>query len=253
MAFEFKRNQSVTKGLRRLARAQVEEALQALRNHDRLQAVHDVRKTIKKLRSLLRLVRSGLGGSAYRGANAPLRECARLLSRPRDFHVKFDAFTELVHNFDAELASRPFPKTRQVLADDCRRAEREFQRQKTALRARTLLQRFARQAESLKLKPSGWRALAPGIKRTYRAARRAHRLVLREGTAENFHEWRKQTKTLLYQVQLLCPIWPEQMCAAKAELKHLGQLLGDDMTWCCSASPNWLNASAPRTKRRPPP
>src|SRR5581483_1114457 len=51
---------------------------------------------------------------------------------------------------------------------------------------------------------------------------------LREPGAENFHEWRKRVKNLLYHVELLEPLWPEQMCALARDLDALAELLGDD-------------------------
>jgi CHAD domain-containing protein len=81
---------------------------------------------------------------------------------------------------------------------------------------------------SLRVKDCGWGAIAPGVKRSYREGRQGFRLAQEDGTAESFHEWRKRAKDLLHQVELLCPIWPEQMAAAQTELKHLTEYLGDD-------------------------
>src|SRR5262249_55203328 len=47
-------------------------------------------------------------------------------------------------------------------------------------------------------------------------------------TAENFHKWRKHAKDLWYDMQLLEPVWPEQMCAAAEQLEKLTDFLGDD-------------------------
>src|SRR3954454_9500537 len=76
--------------LRRCAREQLDNAIEQLvkrRADDPVQAVHDARKSVKKTRSLLPLVRSDLGGSAYRRENAAVREAARRLSDVRDADV----------------------------------------------------------------------------------------------------------------------------------------------------------------------
>jgi CHAD domain-containing protein len=53
-------------------------------------------------------------------------------------------------------------------------------------------------------------------------------VVLKDPASENFHEWRKRVKDLSYHLQMLNPIWPEQICAAASELKELSDYLGDD-------------------------
>ncbi len=70
-------------GIRRVARGRIETAVEQLRHEageDLATAVHDTRKDMKKLRSLLRLVRDDLGGKRYRArvrATATPRGCCR--------------------------------------------------------------------------------------------------------------------------------------------------------------------------------
>jgi CHAD domain-containing protein len=93
---------------------------------------------------------------------------------------------------------------------------------------RRLLKTASGQLASVNPKASGWSALGPGLKRSYRDGRHGYRLAQQSGTPEHFHEWRKRVKDLYYQVGLLCPVWPEQMAASEAELKELGERLGYD-------------------------
>ena len=60
-----------------------------------------------------------------------------------------------------------------------------------------------RQVPRIKLKSSGWAAIEPGIKRSYRDGRRRYRQACQTGHAEDFHQWRKGVKDLLYQTGLL--------------------------------------------------
>lgn len=228
MAFEFKRKESVRKGLRRLGRRRAEKALDHLEHCERLEAVHEVRKEIKRLRALLRLVRPGMTRSEYRSCTNTLREAAAQLGPARDAHVRVNALADLSRHFQHELSAHPFSHIRQMLAANRRKAQTALSQNHGLEKVRRLLHEFMRDICAVKLKTSGWNALSSALKRAYSNGRRSYRLAREEETSENFHEWRKRAKDLMYQLALLCPIWPEQMAAAKAELKTLGQWLGED-------------------------
>ena len=59
MPFRFKRKESVTKAVRRLCCERIDDVMGMLDKGEHFDAVHDVRKEIKKLRAILRLARSG--------------------------------------------------------------------------------------------------------------------------------------------------------------------------------------------------
>ena len=62
MSFRFKLDEDVERGARRIALEQVERAETSLANDDvPPESIHAVRKSLKRVRALLRLVRSGLG------------------------------------------------------------------------------------------------------------------------------------------------------------------------------------------------
>jgi CHAD domain-containing protein len=228
MSFEFKRKQSVQKAVRRLGARRIDKSLCALKHCDRLEAVHSVRKDIKQLRALLRLVRDGIPRSDYRRQIEVLRKAASLLAAARDAHVKVNALAGLTRHFHQELAPRSFRKIKSALSADCERRQAGLFNKRVPRKVGQVLNRVSDGFASLELNDSGWRALAPGIKSTYRKGRRGYQLARSEGKPDHFHEWRKRVKDLYYQTGLLHPIWPEQMAAAEAELKRLGELLGDD-------------------------
>ena len=70
--------------------------------------------------------------------------------------------------------------------------------------------------------------LAPGFKRSYRRGRKAMRAVDEAPSDGGFHEWRKRAKDHRYHLELLRDLWPAQIKARRAEVRALGELLGDD-------------------------
>ena len=76
--------------------------------------------------------------------------------------------------------------------------------------------------------PNKWTAVGEGLEDVYRRAGDAHGDAIADPTVEKLHEWRKQAKYLFYQLEILRPIWPEQIEELAKEADRLGELLGDD-------------------------
>src|SRR5262249_26458757 len=101
MSFQFKPDESIKRGIRRMARKQLDKAIEELTGQGgvrRDEVVHDVRKRCKRLRGLLRLVRDGLGDARYREENVCLRDAARPLTEVRDARVLVDVLDRLAEH-----------------------------------------------------------------------------------------------------------------------------------------------------------
>src|SRR3954471_12662774 len=93
MAFRLKRPEEAGRSLRegfagelgRLVRLVSSEGGRSAARRD--ETVHEVRKSLKRLRALLRLLRHALGPDEYRRENRALRDTARPLGEVRDAKV----------------------------------------------------------------------------------------------------------------------------------------------------------------------
>src|SRR5947208_13958084 len=112
MAQCFKRKESLTDAVRRISAERLEHALDCLRDCRRAEAVHCVRKDIKKVRALLRLARSGLSRREFRELNELLRAAAAELSASRDAYIKVQAVAGLARHFKGQLAPRALRQLR---------------------------------------------------------------------------------------------------------------------------------------------
>jgi CHAD domain-containing protein len=228
MAFKFKRKERVEKGVRRLSCERVEKALERLRQCENTEAIHGVRKEIKKLRAVLRLVQSEIGKKQYEKTAARLQKAAHLLEPARDAQVRVKALEGLSARFKGEIAAHAFGSLHKNLREECRRETNRFKKERCVSTVGQIFRKLPSRIENLEVKRKGWSAIGPGIKTSYARGRKAYKVVGKEPTAENFHEWRKRVKDLWYHIQLLTPIWPEQMAAMAGELETLGEQLGDD-------------------------
>ncbi|HLX95960.1 MAG TPA: CHAD domain-containing protein [Verrucomicrobiae bacterium] len=228
MAFHFKKKESPTRAARRLSRERIGKALDHLRKHDRLEAVHRVRKEIKKIRATLELVREGMEGNVYRRYTKMLRAVAKRLRNPRDAHVRPRTLERLVAHFQGRLPVHPFSGIKKVLRRNSREETCEFLKGKSLAAVDRLLRKMNRRTGDLKVKTEGWSATRPGLFESYRRGQKSLAVALKEPSPENLHEWRKHVQDLCHQLRLLCPIQPQNLRASAGELKTLSQYLGDD-------------------------
>jgi CHAD domain-containing protein len=226
MPFRFKKKESVARAVRRLCAERLDDALETLDRGARLQTVHEVRKEIKKLRSVLRLIRRQIGKSAYSEHARALRQAANLLTDFRDAQVKLNAFDGLVKYFHGKLPSHPFPEIKAALQKNCRAEERKLAHSVVSLKG--ILTTSKKRLDDLNIEASGWKVIAPGLKRIYSHGRQSYATARRRRSPENFHEWRKRVKDLWHQLRLLCPARPRRLRDRTKHLEALGNLLGDD-------------------------
>jgi CHAD domain-containing protein len=234
MAFSWKAQKSSRSNLRRLARRQLQAAIDELNDPfgDHADAIHDARLRLKKLRSLVRLVRRA-APAAYRRENEALRDAGRQLSSQRDRQAVVEAIDKLLAHAEREWGEsaarlRTLRQWRDNFADSRRQeiggAETNGMVEHVTGELRAAADRVKEWTDDARKE----RVVVTGFADSYRRARTALHAVLAQPTAENLHEWRKQIKHHRYQVRLFQHAWPALLEAHCEELKRLADLLGDD-------------------------
>jgi CHAD domain-containing protein len=218
MAFKFKTSDdSVLSGLKRMVDDQVDEALKHLEAPlDAEKRIHELRKTSKDLRALLRLVRPSF--PAYRDENAAIRDAAAALSASRDADVVLQTFDSLLHEDE-----RPrFAVQRETLVKDAEEA-----------RTHDLLPPFRAAMLALRERVQGWElnaegfAALRGLGLTFRQMRSAMRKAEATRDPVDFHEWRKAVKTHAAHLGILKELAPDILGGARDTAKTLGEVLGE--------------------------
>jgi CHAD domain-containing protein len=224
-AYRLEEREPLSKAVGRIARGRIDHALDELRGKTDStpeEAVHGARKDMKKLRTLLRLVRGELGEQTFARENACFRDAARELAGARDADVMLATLDSLDLPSGLEWELRKViqaSRERDGAADDREAASRD---------AVAILKEGRRRVGDWPLEDDSFEALAGGLERTYKRGRRDFKAARAEPSVEALHEWRKRVKDLWYQQTLLCRLWPPVMTAVGEEAHELSDRLGDD-------------------------
>jgi CHAD domain-containing protein len=229
-SYGLNRDEKLAKGLQRVAAGRAKKALERLRGigagEDTADAVHGARKDMKKLRTVLRLVRDELPKATYTAQNQSFRDAARALSATRDAEVKLGTLESLAEQLDG-LPAEALAAWRQILESD-RQAASNAARDEPALAAAVArIEAGLEGVEAWPLQGDSWGLVGAGLGRAYRRGRKAMRAAAAEPSEHNFHEWRKRAKDLWYGMRLLQDAWPHVLEATAEEAHALTDLLGD--------------------------
>lgn len=230
MAYRFEQDESVDAAVRRVAREQLDGALASVESgqDEPGPAIHDVRKRTKKIRGLLRLVRPVLG-ECFAAENRWYRDTARALASSRDAQVARETLDEVLESMTPALAPNRAARLREDLSASTAVGASAEPAPAALSALRDPLREARARVEGWPLpREAGFEAISEGLRRSYRAARRAFTAAHARPTPEALHEWRKRVKDHWYHARLLERCWPAVMGGWVAEAHRLTELLGDD-------------------------
>ncbi len=228
-SFRLKRKEEVGPGLVRVLRGRAAKAIEVLREEareDPASAIHSVRKDVKKIRSVLRLLRAEIGEKAYRAENRRYRDAGRALSGSRDAAVKVETLISLEERFGHQLPSASAWNWKRVLERERQAAAGEIT-DSEAIDAAVDALEAGREAAAAWSLDGSWKLFGPGLAEGYRRGRKAMAKVAADPDPELVHEWRKRTKDLWYDLRLVRRAWPELLEPTVDGVHELSDLLGD--------------------------
>lgn len=232
MAYQLEPHEAPAAGIRRIACECLDKIDEALQGADCQvdEAVHESRKQLKKLRSLIRLVRPVLGGGIYRIENRCYADAGRLLAPFRDAMARVELVEKLIEDpDDGDRANEAL----KICAVGLRIEHEKTIARDNSAQAREevagMLAKARRRIDDWPIdKTQEFGLFRQGLKQVYRRGRKSLSRAFGDPTVEHLHEWRKQCKYLRHQMNLLAPTWPPYFELAETTLHELTNHLGDD-------------------------
>ena len=109
--FGLRRSETASEGLARVALGQLDAAIELLEGAGRTiapdRAIHDTRKALKRLRTVLRLVREDLGEVAFAPGGGRLRDAGLRLAGAREAEVMLATLDSLIARHPGKLKRTP--------------------------------------------------------------------------------------------------------------------------------------------------
>jgi CHAD domain-containing protein len=171
--------------------------------------VHETRKSIKRLRAIVRLAGTMAPDKALKRFASPLREAAHRLGPLRDAVVLRKTTHELKRRGEPRPPAPDVIDSKPLLLH----ARAALRKADAALGGVLDVRWKIRRAEE-------------GLAELYRHARKAMRRAEKSGSDEDLHAWRRRAKDLVYAVEVAQDSRVGRAVANK--LKRLAEYLGDD-------------------------
>jgi CHAD domain-containing protein len=213
-----------------LLQAALDEALRRMTAKRLTDAsVHETRKSIKRARAALRLLRPGMDEADYQRENVTLRDAGRTLSPLRDAKSLLEAFEAFASRHATPLSAIDIAPLRRTLRARRAQARRAFVDTPGQLRAGI---RFVEACRKRTRRPNLARIepqiLIDGLRRIYRKARKAFGEARTTQSSQSLHEWRKQVKCLRTASVALSAAGTNHLQKIAERAKRVADLLGDD-------------------------
>src|SRR5260370_40922017 len=225
MSFALRPDRPIKREIRRLARKELSRAAECLYSDSNVSTVHSARKSVKKARALLQLIRQ-TRSRRLRKDETRLRAVGRAISTLRDAAAIVDTFDGLHLRHAKRLPEHTYAIIRRELLRAKSRMESRARGKRTLTHSASALRTVRRSAKRWPIPPIDVSDLPSLIKRSFRESRKAMKRAGGTRRPPDVHRWRKRVKTLWYQLRL-CESLATGLGSHVRNLKQLETWLGE--------------------------
>jgi CHAD domain-containing protein len=227
VAWRFERGEAFDDAFRRVAGDEIARIRDSLTSGDidRAQAIHQARRSFKRLRALLRLARPSLA-SFFSKADRRWRDAGRLLASSRDATVLLETFDRVVEDCGAGLPPGEAAALRQRIAATVAPDE-EAEVARHVDQVVGTLHAAADEAGALPW-PASKAELCRGLKDSQAHLKRSWKAARNDPKPQKLHEWRKRVKDYTAQISLVRMALPHDLKVCRSDSKEFAEILGEE-------------------------
>lgn len=229
MAFELDQQKHLEDELTKIVRRELRKTIDALSAVPKTtfdDVIHEARKSVKKVRAVLAFLEDA-GAKLPRMDRKQLKLAARALSRLRDSGAIVESLDGVRRGYSKQLPAHTYSMLRRRLVASRNRETARARHDGVIADAARRLAKTRKSAKSWTSPSIGVADMVAIIADSYRRSRKAMKRSRATGQSATFHEWRKEVKTLWYQLRLARPLMTGT-APLIAELQKLETELGDD-------------------------
>ena len=227
--FSISRRETVKESVNRILLEQIDYILKYCKTDqkDVHRAIHEIRKSIKRIRAVLRLIREEIGYSSYYRENVFYREMNRSVSDIRSYNVLVLSLEKLQSDLSKTIPAETFEP---LIVSIRELREKILSRMFYADRilhdlSRNLLEAKKR-IPTLSLENESFEVFAGGMRRMYRQSRNYLSKAQENPDTHHLHDMRKRMKYLWYHLEILNPIYPASLKVHADSLENITENLG---------------------------
>ena len=229
MPFELHHRKHIEDELTKIVRRQLRNTAHALTTTEGSRfriAVHESRKTVKKAKAVAAFLTEA-GAKLPRRDRKRLKSVARALSTMRDSTAIVDTFDRVRRRYPRQLPEHTYGLIRRSLVAARDRCEARAQRDGVVAETAGRLQKTRKSAKEWKSPSIEWSGMVAILAASYRRSRDAMKRARVTRQSATLHNWRKEVKTLWYQLRLARPL-TTGLAPLVDQLNQLETELGDD-------------------------
>ena len=216
-------------GIKKLIYDQISRARDQIENQTDIHlAIHESRRTLKRIRAVLRLTRDEIGNSNYHRENILMRDLGRRLSGARDHQVLLRTFSSLEEQYPTSFSGSEISRIKQLVKDQTDFEINHFMHDLGGFEQfKEDLVEASGRVDQYCIIRNDFRAIENGLRRNYKQGRRLLKQIGRDDHEIYFHEFRKRSKYFLHHIQILRPLFPRLMKAYAKSIQEYSELLGE--------------------------
>lgn len=229
MAFKFDRSRPLVLEVQRVSREQFDYALACLEQTNgpnASEAVHEFRKTTKKLRALLRLLTHVLPATDWSRWESTLKAAASAMAQRRDATVLRQMVEQVYESVLPSLTPSARSQMAESLLAQLPRATRNADVPQSQSALGTALSTTSDELQRALGDRVETTALLRMLILSYRHGRKALKIWQSKQTIKHLHQFRKRVKDHLYQVRLMAGLSSKSVRRSALALEQLAEILG---------------------------
>jgi CHAD domain-containing protein len=227
--FRITNRQTVKENINRILFEQVDHIIDLCESgqQDVHLSVHEIRKSIKRIRAVLRLIREEIGYSTYYRENAAYRDINRSISDLRTYDVLILTLENVQAELSRKLPDGPVePLIRSIRDQRDEMLAEVFSGDETFRELAERVREAKTRIPDLPVRHNGFEAFSGGIFRMYRHGKEYLTSATKDHDMHHLHDMRKRTKYLWHQIQIVKPIYPGALGALARSLETITEKLG---------------------------
>src|SRR5450759_3837318 len=169
MAYRLKADESVPEGIKRIVKEEFDSALGQLSGNSPgnvAVSIHEARKSVKKIRAVLRIIRAELAGD-YQSENRRLQAVGRKLSELRDAGVMVETLDKVKAKYHDQIGGHSLDLIRRGIVERKKQAEKQAKTGKLFAQLAGTLRGCAKRVNKWRLHTDGFAAIAPGLEESF--------------------------------------------------------------------------------------